>query len=663
MTAHERQGVSRWPLPKEYRFALLPSASEQSIWPRIALVMRAPADVVGGPFVALPSWADARVLLGCLVDADGAVHQWLEVAFQDPTRAADAFASAGAALTNHLLDERWQGLVDGLNASRLGPLIATGYERTPGPPIYFDPKNGILIAPRDRETGEAWMVCTDDAALAKAGLPTYSAGQARYWWLASRGSEGAFIPATPEAPVNEHTRAIGDVLPEVAALIPVNSAGGCWLVRRHLAIGFETLTSVLGGGTWEGVRHGRSNVPTIAPLDPTREVEKGAPLADGWLFQGRHGHWGRLIETLHLKLRALADAVEAVRAVTRETQTPLLNLTADSFRVELGDPGCGLPRLWSGRVVLTEPGGAIPLALERTTMRAFIRAANDTVSIYQPSAALGARGRGAVRLREIQGDDDAPILLGTLAAQEQLSCSRNDLIRLRLQVGTAHLDAFAHLDEEQAMAGGEWRFRTVPLRIERSLLDTLRSAVGVPLTDVAFELIPLHSTPHDLHALAILAVRTLLVDQDTSLPFASDEILSLARQIAAEHDETLPLTERLAALFERDARWVEALGPHRVTERPIVPGEAFDLIPRELWFDTLALIIRMLPGRGPDSWCSDLADAPISGLQRVYEPVVEHLEALLLRTRSLIVIDWRYNREIAGVIRRYAVGMERPTPV
>ena len=33
------------------------------------------------------------------------------------------------------------------------------------------------------------------------------------------------------------------------------------------------------------------------------------------------------------------------------------------------------------------------------------------------------------------------------------------------------------------------------------------------------------------------------------------------------------------------------------------------------------------------------------------------LNRLLLRTRSLIVIDWRFNREIHAVIRRYRVGM------
>jgi hypothetical protein len=62
----------------------------------------------------------------------------------------------------------------------------------------------------------------------------------------------------------------------------------------------------------------------------------------------------------------------------------------------------------------------------------------------------------------------------------------------------------------------------------------------------------------------------------------------------------------------------------------------------------------MLPGIGPDSYCRDYGDAPRGGLHKIYEQAQPALDALLVRTRSLIVIDWRFNREIHAVLRRFS---------
>jgi hypothetical protein len=87
------------------------------------------------------------------------------------------------------------------------------------------------------------------------------------------------------------------------------------------------------------------------------------------------------------------------------------------------------------------------------------------------------------------------------------------------------------------------------------------------------------------------------------------------------------------------------------------PHEAFDLIPSSLWWETLALIIRMFPGIGPDSECTDLGDARFGGVHLVFNRAVSDLEHVLRKTRSLIVIDWNYNREIHAVIRQYQAGL------
>jgi hypothetical protein len=82
-----------------------------------------------------------------------------------------------------------------------------------------------------------------------------------------------------------------------------------------------------------------------------------------------------------------------------------------------------------------------------------------------------------------------------------------------------------------------------------------------------------------------------------------------------------------------------------------------NLVPADVWWQVLACVIRMFPGIGRDSTCRDYGDAPQDGVHKVFAPAAAELDALLLRTRSLILIDWNTNREIHGVIRGFLTGL------
>jgi hypothetical protein len=143
------------------------------------------------------------------------------------------------------------------------------------------------------------------------------------------------------------------------------------------------------------------------------------------------------------------------------------------------------------------------------------------------------------------------------------------------------------------------------------------------------------------------------VDEETTLAVALDELLSLGRQAAAEHQPDRPLGERIRGIFEKDKRYTASLGPHRLTRQDIDAPEAFQWIPPELWYDTLAAVIRLFPGLGPDSLCRDYGDVPALALETVFNQPQETFEKLLVRTRSLIVIDWNLNREVHTAIQSY----------
>ena len=143
----------------------------------------------------------------------------------------------------------------------------------------------------------------------------------------------------------------------------------------------------------------------------------------------------------------------------------------------------------------------------------------------------------------------------------------------------------------------------------------------------------------------------LLVDDEIALPVALDEILSLARKSAATHDSAQPTGERIRALAESQESIGKTLGPHRLLREKIAPEGA--VFPEELWWDAIALISRLFPGVVLDSLCRDFGDAPPLALENVFSKPLAALEKLLVRSRSLLLVDWNYNREIRSVIGKF----------
>jgi len=621
---------------------------------RLCALVRKEPDAVAGSLVTLRDTLDAHVLLGVVLDAAGAVQKWVELWFQNIDGLAATPHAVRESLTNAIFDQRWQRTFKTFETVDPTLLIRTGWETKNPPATVIDLAKQTTIALSDPTTREAFVLCTDDALLAQKALPAYSATLHRY--LHVPGKSTVFIPVSAGAPTNQNTGDITAVVGENAALVPLNLSCGLMLVRQYSPAYFENMLQLLGGGSWSGVLHGRSVLRLGALTD---NLEGSSPTTEGRLFMGQHGKWGRLLESYHLKLRLLADAITAVRTFAQLTQRPILNLTDRSFQVHLADAGRGLPVLWTANTQLVDPGDALSLTIPQADVQYFMRASQNT-SIYQPtSAGRPIQGKGAGRIRKFLTNPGEleTILEGTFSTQERIEPGRNDLIWLRLTLAAGRIDLYAHLERDNALAADEWRFRTIRQRLTPAALAQLKAAEGVPLADVPFELVPLLSTPCDLYALAVLTVRALLVDPLTTLPVALDEMLSLARQVGIEHTTEASLPLRVRVIFERDRRWVTSLGPQHLSNEPLTPEQAFDLIPPELWFDTLALIIRMFPGIGPDSISRDLGDARPGGLHRIFDATLEHMDSLLLRSRSLIVIDWRFNREIGGILRRHATGM------
>ena len=585
-------------------FYTVPFAPGQEGSPlRVCVVVRkdAAADPVAGHLVVLRDTLDARVLLGCVTDASGRVQQWVEVWVQSPEGVEQAPQAYREFLTRAVLDERWRRQCAAYDELDPPGLIHTGFESKNPPPVAIDLD-----------------------AMAPALLP-------------ADGGAG-------EAPTG-------------ARRVPVNPSAGLLMVRPHHPLTYEQFADMLAGIPTEGPAHGTTSLGLASHISASAGVQ-GNLRQDGRFFSSRKGRAGVMIETLHLKLRLIAGAIEAVRTLVAHTQRPLLNLSAESFAVSAARPAPGLPHLWTSRVHLVDPGDAVALPVPGTATQYFVRG-RAGASVYRASTVdEPAAGYGSLRVREVRDDARGTVLVGTFTAQERIGAAQSDLIWLRLNLGAGPVDVYANLEPDRApgakpLAVGEWRIRTLPHALPEAVIKALRAPQGYSFGKVYYQLLPLLSTPCDVYSLGVLAVRTLFVTPKNPLSFAWDEAMSLAAQVAAQHAADVPVAQRVARIFDAEPRWANSLGPQQLlADQQLSAPEALAIVPREVWFEALANVVRMFPGVGPDSFCRDFGQAPPNAIHQALDAPLEAFELLLLRTSSLLLADWTFNREVSRLLKR-----------
>lgn len=631
-------------VPEGYFAVALSGGASEGVL-RIAVLAKDQADPPGGHFVLLRRGLAHIVYLGCVLDAADRVQQWVELWIQSVAEVG-GLVDLRDELTNAQLDRRWAQQAGAVGALGQDGYLSTGWETRHPPPLFIDVDARGLCDPAPAGEGSTWRLCEDDALLAAHGLPAYSGSRHRYLCSEPAGREPVFVAVSPDAPTPDGVSALQSLLSRTPRIAPLNPEGGLMLVRPHDPLALEDFIDLLGGKPWEGLYHGRATV------DPARVgAQTDAHACPGWMYLASRGLSGRLQEILHLKLCALSAVFECVQAHVRHTQAPVLNISADSFRVRLPPSSDVLPFLWGATVSLADPGVAIPMAIPGADRRCFLRPGGGDPSIYRPgSTGAPGRGSGTFRIRKILSESrKATIVEGTLSARERIPVGTTDLVRLRVSLGDAAVDLFGHMEEDRALAAGELRFRSLAHVRDEAGQQRLRSAEGVPIQNTLYETIPALGSTCDLYSLAVLGVRMLLVNADTTLAVALDELLSLAREAgSAAAGAGLPVS--IARLLAASGRWVEALGPQRLLMQACAPGDALACVPAAVWSDVLAMLIRMLPGASKFSSYPDYGESAAGALHTVFDHAIRDVRKLVALTRELIVTDWRSHREIAQLV-------------
>ena len=632
-------------LPEGYR-ALPLYPEDRGAALSICLVTRSPS-VTDPPFVLLRETTDASIYLGCLVDGTGDPKGWLEIWVQNTDRMAQSFQAPIEAMNNSLVDRRWSERLTMFRRLNRSALIETGWEMVHPPPAFFDPSASAIIHPLEPFTNRPFVLCMENAALASAGLPTFTSSLHRYLWSGG-GETPIFVATTAGAPTPAGVQSGPEAFPN---LLPFNPGCGFLLVRSFFPLKLVEFADLLAGKSWPGFSSGRTSLNLGKPYSQLGDAEM---LVQGGahLFAGRNGGVNQLREIFHLKLNLVFQTLTEIRDAIRSQQLPFLNLNAESFRVGLSETGTGLPRLWTARVQLVESSAGVPLPVPTSESRYFIPPAIPGPSIYRPQTLTALTyGQGTLRIRKLLPPVPEGISIeATLATDERMELAASDLIHVRLGLPIGRVDLYGHADESSALAKGETRIRTLPQKLSDDTVTALDQAAGTPVTMTHFEILPLLASPCDMYAAAVLAARILLVDEENTLAIAVDELLSLASEVSARYGEGDSFAARLRATIDQDPRWGLSLGPHRLMFRPGLRSMATLAIPSELWWQTLGIILRFFPGAGPDSFCRDFGDAPPLALDGIFEKPLAELELLQLRSRSLVLTDWNQNIEVRDAI-------------
>jgi len=636
------------------------SADEAAANLRLCAALREQPDAATGHPILLRQTPEARVILGAACDADGCVREWLELWVQD----IDAKPPGETlVLSNTARDTAWQHLVTRLRGADPAGAFSSRSEKAPPCPVFVDLATWSPWHPAT-EAGEI-EVARDDSTLAAAGLPKYSESTARFGRAAAGG---LFVKLNDEAASSALSTAnaheLRTLLPAGANLVPLNPGGGMIFARRFAPLGIEEFAELLGGRPWSGIVNAKRPfrlTGVYRNLEDETEMRAGGQ----HYYGARRDQAGRLAEVLCLKLLLVDQSVRAVADEVRRTSLPLLNVTPDSLRVSLAETGGNMPFCWASRITLVRPGDAVALDIPSSNTRYFTSRVTPTASIYRPEE-LGVprAGLGNVRIRRILSPAEGGIALeGTLSSHERLSVQPNELLRLRLPMKDAgSVELIGYIDTKAAMAPGEAAFRTIPLNFDEARSATLRSYEGIPFSQVPFEVLQPLSSPCDLYSLGVLALRLLYAGSDLTLPVILDTALSLLRAAGAENssgeNSVAMLESRILDLLRGDERWLTTLGPQHLI-RPSKEGEAVVVagtLPLEVWSRVLACILPFFPGRSPEAFCRDLADAPTLAPHTPFDTALRTLGRALNTARALFLSDWRQNEEVVGILSPYLPG-------
>ena len=597
--------------------------------------------------VILRDHPEALVLFGAVLDASNRVQAHLEVWLQRVDLLHSARLGERQRPTNGELEERWNLLLGSFREVDPDGLVATGWEDASQPPRWLCPESGRAINLRDSQ-GRVWSLCRDDDRLRQVGDLGYAASRAR-WLAAEGGSDPGSMVEVGRRPVAEVAKAIlPDGPPEAGALL-LNPAGGRVFFRRHRPLLLEDYVSLLTRGQLRPAAQAR-----LGPLKSDTLGSLGAilesPAMSLTLTAGAPGSSIHLLECLYLKLSLFSSLLQEVRQRVLGVRAPLLNLTPESFQIELGTAAGAIPVLWAVRPRLTSAPDAIGVKIPGSELHYFVRTSPPKPSVFQPGLPGAQRGECEVNFRSLNRRADEQVVFeATLEFASDVTFAPDDLCRLSLNLAEGdRLDVFGHLRKTGSSSESTVDFVGVPQVIGSSLLAQL-PAEGTYLPRSSFELVPQVGLPWDFYALGVIAVWMFLGGSHEKLQELVMALRSAARKVGnANTKATVP--QLIEQLLNTEPELLDKLGAQNLVDQDLGVEPGTVAVPMVFWAEVLGAMMTLFPGLVRDSVCSRLGGGGVDDAHVQFQSALNRFGELARRARSLLMVDWQSNAEINRVI-------------
>jgi hypothetical protein len=471
------------------------------------------------------------------------------------------------------------------------------------PPLLFCPAAVRLFPIPCPRCFAPLHTCRDDAALAAAGLPLFSASAARF--LACPGcaeAEPRFWAATKEEARGrgEKVGTLEDLRKELAAAL--KGGGGSADLPKTAVTGWTVFNA--HDAPYQITR--MAPLPFDAFVARLGGVPEGEEAPSGLLF-GAEGSGIDAVETLCLKLAAFQQIVAALRQHYLLLDRPHLDLRPEHLVVEPAPRSESrsdlLPSLWSFRVKVLGASSARPAAL-----------ASGISMPLPPPAPKAPFAAPAVRAARLASPSTGELMVERVLAEKSGDLHRiegtlldshgfyppptlRDWIHLALpeDLFGPGRTAVARIDPRTTPQGIEAAVTTEPLDLDAALAKRLGRAGGFRVPGVRYRIYPALGIAQDLWSLGVLLLRLLLVNDGQGIA-ALDPILEAVPQGIAQRGPRKTVEETLASLLATEPqRIAKANLFHRAADR--LP-ERPNAVPDDLWNRTLLFALRLL-ARGP----------------------------------------------------------------
>ncbi len=644
----------------------------------------------------------ARSYLALLMSETGVVLDRLVL--QLPVESAASHFPGEEAASPAVVEAKWAAAREDLRklreAPRYFPLLvlpaAAEDAAVPPrlPPCFYCPAAERFFAMPCPRCLRPLSGCRDDAVLAQAGLPLYSASTSRFLHCPaclSGGEAPRFFTAAPVADdlAEKGVGGIDALRGELAQTLEGRAAKGappaagvrlpcvaCPQAGPCLGAGVKGKRAKAGTARWIVFNAFDSPylITRLAPVPFDRFVELlggrpgglDPPVGPGYLFAAE-GSGIDAVEVLALKLVLFVQLVRALREYYRLLGLPHLDLQPAHLAVEPGSQGDQLPHLWSFQVKLL---GTSSSRLERLApgVEVMLPPREPQVSYCSPalrnSCLIRTRTAELVLDRLVPEEDDRGRfrLVGTLADPNGIFPSPAAADRLALSwsrdlLGAPERGAAARPDAQGSGAGsGALAIITEPLALGALSAEQAAQVRGLRIPDVRYRVYPALGVAEDVYSLGVLLLRALLVNDRQDLG-ALDEVIAAigarnepvgarnepvgarSEPIGARNEPAAVLAEHSGVLGEANVFFQEA---DRVAGRP-------NSIPDELWRETLLFAFRLI-ARGPGLGLPDdgAAEERVSAVH--LETVLKTAEDLLRRLYSILFQRQAVHMEIHSVI-------------